>query len=77
MSERMGIGDFARRAGMTISAVRFYGDRGLLPPAWVDPATGYRSYAEDQVGDAALIRGPTPAGHAAGRGRPVPGGRPG
>lgn len=56
MSERMGIGDFARRAGMAISAVRFYGDRGLLPPAWVDPATGYRSYAEDQVADAALIR---------------------
>ncbi|HET6952487.1 MAG TPA: MerR family transcriptional regulator, partial [Acidimicrobiales bacterium] len=46
----------ARRAGLAVSAVRFYGDRGLLPPAAVDPRTGYRTYDAGQVGDAVLIR---------------------
>lgn len=62
MSERAGggrllaIGELARRSGLSVSAVRFYGDRGLLPPAHVDPASGYRSYDERQVDDALLIR---------------------
>lgn len=56
VSEQMSIGDFARRAGLAVSAVRFYGDRGLLPPAAVDPATGYRSYRGHQVDRALLIR---------------------
>jgi DNA-binding transcriptional MerR regulator len=53
---RLAIGEIARRSGLSVSAVRFYGDRGLLPPADVDPASGYRSYDESQVDDAALIR---------------------
>lgn len=56
VSDRLGIGAFARAAGLSVSAVRFYGDRGLLPPADVDPATGYRSYDRDQVADAVLVR---------------------
>ena len=49
MRERLSIGEFARRTGLSVSAVRFYGDRGLLVPASVDPGTGYRSYDETQV----------------------------
>ena len=62
MSERAGagarltIGELARRSGLSVSAVRFYGDRRVLPPAYVDPASGYRSYDEHQVDDALLIR---------------------
>jgi DNA polymerase III sliding clamp (beta) subunit (PCNA family) len=36
--------------------VRFYSDRGLLPPADVDPASGYRTYDADQVDEAVVIR---------------------
>ncbi|MFF3735417.1 MerR family DNA-binding transcriptional regulator, partial [Streptomyces sp. NPDC002476] len=38
----MPIGVFAQRSGLTPSALRFYADSGLLPPAEVDPVTGYR-----------------------------------
>lgn len=56
MSDRLSIGEFARRSGLSVSAVRFYGDRGLLRPACVDPVTGYRSYDEAQIEDAVLVR---------------------
>ncbi len=46
----------ARRSGLSVSAVRFYSDRGLLPPADIDPASGYRTYDVDQVEDAVVIR---------------------
>jgi DNA-binding transcriptional MerR regulator len=53
---RLGIGELARRSGLSISAVRFYSDRGLLPPAGIDPASGYRSYDDEQVDEAVVIR---------------------
>ncbi|WP_436954362.1 MerR family transcriptional regulator [Streptomyces sp. SudanB182_2057] len=55
-SELMPIGVFARRSGLTSSALRFYADSGLLPPAEVDPVTGYRYYRADQVARAAGLR---------------------
>jgi DNA-binding transcriptional MerR regulator len=39
-----------------VSALRFYGERGVLSPASVDQATGYRSYDEGRGVDACLIR---------------------
>jgi DNA-binding transcriptional MerR regulator len=48
------IGDFARLGGVTVRALRHYDTEGLLAPAHVDPATGYRSYGFDQL--AALDR---------------------
>src|SRR5436305_358255 len=48
------IGDFARLGGVTVRALRHYEAKGLLAPAQVDPATGYRSYKFDQL--AALDR---------------------
>ncbi|MEV0251305.1 MerR family transcriptional regulator [Nocardia sp. NPDC050712] len=50
------IGAMARATGVTASALRFYDDCGLLPPARVDPATGYRYYTEEQCGQAVVIR---------------------
>ncbi|GAA2267443.1 hypothetical protein GCM10010145_47420 [Streptomyces ruber] len=55
-SELMPIGIFARRSGLTPSALRFYADSGLLPPAEVDPVSGYRYYGADQVARATALR---------------------
>lgn len=52
----MPIGAFARRSGLTSSALRFYADSGLLPPAEVDPVSGYRYYNADQVARATVLR---------------------
>lgn len=51
----MPIGVFAQRSGLTTSALRFYADSGLLPPAEVDPVSGYRYYSPDQVARAAVL----------------------
>src|SRR3954471_21675398 len=48
------IGDFARLGGVTVRALRHYEAEGLLAPARVDEATGYRSYRFEQL--AALDR---------------------
>ena len=53
--ELHGIGQMARRSGLTVSALRFYDGAGVLVPAWVDPSSGYRWYGEDQVRDARVI----------------------
>jgi len=55
MDELLAIGRFARRAGMTVAALRHYHDVGLLVPAEVDPATGYRRYRADQLPQAWAI----------------------
>ncbi|MFI9202983.1 MerR family transcriptional regulator [Streptomyces sp. NPDC053048] len=54
--ELMPIGAFAQRSGLTSSALRFYADSGLLPPADVDPVSGYRYYSADQVARATALR---------------------
>lgn len=50
------IGHAARMAGLTTKALRHYDRIGLLRPAVVDPATGYRRYAHQQLDQARLIR---------------------
>lgn len=55
-TEMMSIGEFARRTGLTASALRFYSDSELLPPAHVDPVSGYRRYAQMQVHRGVLVR---------------------
>ncbi|GAA4618710.1 MerR family transcriptional regulator [Saccharopolyspora hordei] len=52
----LSIGSFARQTGLTPSALRFYDDCGVLPPAHVDEATGYRYYSPTQVSRAVLLR---------------------
>ncbi len=43
------IGEFARLGGVSIRTLRHYDEIGLLPPAAVDPVTGYRSYSAHQL----------------------------
>jgi DNA-binding transcriptional MerR regulator len=50
------IGRFARLTGLTVKALRHYDEVGLLEPASVDPATGYRYYAARQCMRAEAIR---------------------
>ena len=38
------IGEFSRITGLTVKTLRHYHKEGLLVPAHVDPATGYRYY---------------------------------
>lgn len=49
VTEEITIGDLAARTRLSRKAVRLCGDRGLLVPARVDPRTGKRYYAPDQV----------------------------
>jgi DNA polymerase-3 subunit beta len=51
------IGEVARASGLTVSALRFYDGAGVLVPAEVDAATGYRRYADEQVRAARLVAG--------------------
>jgi DNA-binding transcriptional MerR regulator len=43
------IGDFARHGRVSVRMLRHYDAIGLLRPAFVDPATGYRSYVAGQL----------------------------
>lgn len=54
--ELMSIGAFAKVAGLTASALRFYDDAGLLRPEQVDPLTGYRFYSHSQLVRASRLR---------------------
>ncbi|NUW33200.1 MerR family transcriptional regulator [Nonomuraea sp. SMC257] len=47
--ELLPIGAFARLGRLSVKQVRHYGELGLLVPAWVDEATGYRYYRASQV----------------------------
>ena len=49
------IGAFAKAAGLTATALRHYDEVGLLLPADVDAATGYRYYTPELVRRARLI----------------------
>ncbi|WP_436536246.1 MerR family transcriptional regulator [Actinoplanes sp. HUAS TT8] len=49
------IGAFARAARLTSKALRLYDEVGLLPPAAVDPESGYRFYDPRQLARARLI----------------------
>ncbi|HEV8460893.1 MAG TPA: MerR family transcriptional regulator [Gaiellaceae bacterium] len=54
--ELLSIGRFAQVTGLTAKALRHYDDLGLLRPAYVDEASGYRWYALEQARDAVAIR---------------------
>ncbi|MEU1087298.1 MerR family transcriptional regulator [Streptomyces sp. NPDC005576] len=49
------IGEMARDSGLSVSALRFYDGAGVLVPAWVDPVSGYRWYAPEQLEEARLL----------------------
>jgi DNA-binding transcriptional MerR regulator len=55
MDELFPIGELARRTGLTVKAVRYYSDRGLVPPTDRSPA-GYRRYDHAAVARLELVR---------------------
>ncbi|MEU0094025.1 MerR family transcriptional regulator [Kribbella sp. NPDC006257] len=55
MDELYSIGELARRTGLTVKAIRFYSDRGLVPPT-NRTAAGYRLYDVTAVARLDLIR---------------------
>ncbi|GAA5046353.1 MerR family transcriptional regulator [Streptomyces similanensis] len=54
-TELLSIGAFARASRLSPKALRLYAELGLLTPARVDPVTGYRFYALDQLDRARLV----------------------
>jgi DNA-binding transcriptional MerR regulator len=52
---RYSIGELARRTGLTVKAIRFYSDRGIVPPTDRSP-TGHRRYGIDAVARLDLVR---------------------
>jgi DNA-binding transcriptional MerR regulator len=56
MRVRLAIGDFSRMTHLSVKALRHYHDVGLLEPAEIDPASGYRFYEPSQVPIAQVIR---------------------
>jgi DNA-binding transcriptional MerR regulator len=55
MENLMPIGEFASASRLSQKALRLYGEKGLLSPSWVDPASGYRYYRVEQLQAATLI----------------------
>lgn len=56
MAARVAIGDFSRMTHLSVPALRHYHEVGLLDPAEIDPGSGYRFYAPEQVQIAQVIR---------------------
>jgi DNA-binding transcriptional MerR regulator len=50
------IGDFSRATHLSVKMLRHYHEIGLLEPVDVDPDTGYRRYATEQIATAQIIR---------------------
>jgi DNA-binding transcriptional MerR regulator len=53
--EEISIGEFARRSRLSLKALRLYDERGVLVPARVDQASGYRYYDTAQLDEARLV----------------------
>lgn len=56
MATSFSIGDFSRATHLTVKTLRHYHEAGLLIPASVDPHSGYRRYAAEQISLAQIIR---------------------
>lgn len=53
---QMTIGEFSARTRISVRMLRHYDEHGVLAPASVDAASGYRRYAPSQVTDAVDLR---------------------
>ena len=56
MENLVPIGQFAAASRLSPKALRLYDDNGLLPPARVDPDSGYRYYRLEQPRTATIIQ---------------------
>ena len=50
------IGEFSKITGLTVKALRFYDEQGVLAPSAIDAETGYRYYDENKIETARVIR---------------------
>lgn len=55
MNASYSIGELARRTGIAVTAIRFYSDHGILPPAGRTPG-GYRRYSDADLARLELVR---------------------
>jgi DNA-binding transcriptional MerR regulator len=55
MRAGLSIGEFAQLSHLSVRTLRRYQEAGLLEPASVDPATGYRYYTSEQIPTAQVI----------------------
>ncbi len=67
----LSIGEFARLGGVSVRTLRYYEEVGLLSPASVDVATGYRSYSARQFSRLHRIVALKELGFTLGQIRPV------
>lgn len=51
----LSIGEFAQLTQLSVRTLRRYHESGLLEPASVDPSSGYRYYASEQIPSAQVI----------------------
>ncbi|MGV9309104.1 MerR family transcriptional regulator [Nonomuraea sp. NPDC003727] len=58
----MNIGEFAELTGLSLKALRLYGEQGLLPPASVDEWSRHRRYSAAQFDTALRLRAARSAG---------------
>jgi len=56
MAALVTVGEFSRLTHLSVKTLHHYHEIGLLAPASVDPASGYRRYGTGQVKTAQLIR---------------------
>ena len=49
------IGDFSNVVGISVKTIRFYEEKGLIKPAYIDKYTGYRYYDEKNVEQVLVI----------------------
>jgi DNA-binding transcriptional MerR regulator/effector-binding domain-containing protein len=56
MQRWLSIGEFSKVTHLPVKTLRHYHEVGVVVPAAIDPASGYRRYGTDQVGSAHLVR---------------------
>lgn len=49
------IGDFSNVVGISVKTIRFYEEKGLIKPAYIDKYTGYRYYDEKNIEQVLII----------------------
>ena len=53
--ELLSIGEVSKMKGVGVKSLRYYERMGVLPPAYVDPDSGYRYYSMRQMVDIDII----------------------
>ncbi len=49
MDKYLSIGEVAKLKGVSVKSLRYYGELGILPPAYINKETGYRYYTMKQL----------------------------